>query len=92
MKFLPTKQNLENMSLQPSSKTEIDDKLYRVETSTNGANGALAIDPEAEKKLLRKCDLRLLLPLKVVYFLSFMDRTNIGSSLYAAHRSSCHCD
>lgn len=76
--------------MQPSSKAEIDDELNHVETSTGGADEALAIDPEVEKKLLRKCDLRLLPPLMVIYFLSFMDRTNIGSSLYATHRFSCH--
>lgn len=35
-------------------------------------------ESEATKKLLRKCDVRLLPPLMVIYFLSFMDRTNIG--------------
>ncbi|KAF5002528.1 hypothetical protein FGRMN_293 [Fusarium graminum] len=37
-------------------------------------------DSEATRKLLRKCDLRLLPPLIVIYFLSFMDRTNIGNA------------
>ncbi|KAF4449685.1 hypothetical protein F53441_7086 [Fusarium austroafricanum] len=37
-------------------------------------------DSEATKKLLRKCDIRLLPPLMVIYFLSFMDRTNIGNA------------
>lgn len=37
-----------------------------------------AIDPRTEKKLLRKCDLHLIPPLTVIFFLSFMDRTNIG--------------
>lgn len=78
------------MSLQQSPKAEVDGESNHVETSTGGADEPLAIDPEAEKKLLRKCDLRLLPPLMVVYFLSFMDRTNIGSSLYDAHRFSCH--
>lgn len=36
------------------------------------------VDAKAEKKLLRKCDLALIPPLMVIYFLSFMDRTNIG--------------
>ena len=35
---------------------------------------------EATKKLLRKCDFRLIPPLMVIFFLSFMDRTNIGTS------------
>lgn len=35
-------------------------------------------DSVATKKLLRKLDMRLLPPLMAIYFLSFMDRTNIG--------------
>jgi hypothetical protein len=35
-------------------------------------------DSLATKKLLRKLDIHLLPPLMVIYFLSFMDRTNIG--------------
>lgn len=78
------------MSLQQTSKAEIDDESNHVETSTGGADEHLAIDSEAERKLLRKCDIRLLPPLMLVYFLSFMDRTNIGSSLFDAYRFSCH--
>ncbi|RGP67580.1 hypothetical protein FSPOR_5767 [Fusarium sporotrichioides] len=37
-------------------------------------------DPVATRKLLRKLDLHLLPPLMVIYFLSFMDRTNIGNA------------
>jgi hypothetical protein len=40
-----------------------------------------SIDPEAEKKLLRKCDLRVLPPLFVIFLLAFLDRTNIGMTL-----------
>ncbi|OAK95178.1 MFS general substrate transporter [Phaeosphaeriaceae sp. SRC1lsM3a] len=43
---------------------------------THGNN----IDPEAEKKLLRKCDLRVLPPLFVLFLLAFLDRTNIGNA------------
>jgi hypothetical protein len=41
---------------------------------THGTN----IDPIAEKKLLRKCDIRVLPPLFVLFLLAFLDRTNIG--------------
>ncbi|KAF4332009.1 tartrate transporter [Fusarium beomiforme] len=37
-------------------------------------------ESEATKKLLRKCDFRLIPPLMVIFFLSFMDRTNIGNA------------
>lgn len=50
----------------------------KVET-INDTRGA-TIDPEAEKKLLRKCDLRVLPPLFVLFLLAFLDRTNIGNA------------
>lgn len=37
------------------------------------------LDPEAEKKLVWKCDVHVLPPITVLFFLSFMDRTNIGT-------------
>ena len=36
------------------------------------------IDPEAEKKLLRKLDLRVVPMLWFLYMLAFLDRSNIG--------------
>ncbi|KAK8024875.1 hypothetical protein PG990_002698 [Apiospora arundinis] len=43
-------------------------------------DAGLPIDPEAEKKLIRKCDLHVLPPITVLFFLAFMDRTNIGNA------------
>ena len=37
------------------------------------------IDPIAEKKLLRKLDLRVVPVLWVLFLLAFLDRTNIGT-------------
>lgn len=57
------------------------DKITAEHTSNKGAESAMeqtTDDSLQSKKLLRKCDLRLLRPLMVIYFLSFMDRTNIG--------------
>jgi hypothetical protein len=48
----------------------------KTEVVNNAA--AYTIDPEAEKKLLRKCDIRVLPPLFVLFLLAFLDRTNIG--------------
>ncbi|KAJ4290918.1 hypothetical protein N0V90_010114 [Kalmusia sp. IMI 367209] len=38
------------------------------------------INPVAEKKLLRKCDIRVLPPLFMLFLLAFLDRTNIGNA------------
>ncbi|KAI1272103.1 major facilitator superfamily domain-containing protein [Xylaria sp. FL0933] len=37
-------------------------------------------DAAAEKKLLRKCDLHVLPPVTFIFFLAFLDRTNIGNA------------
>jgi hypothetical protein len=62
-------------------KTESDNIERRLDEkadlSADVAHG-IAIDPEAEKKLLWKCDLRILPPLFVLFLLAFLDRTNIG--------------
>lgn len=39
----------------------------------------VAIDPAAEKRLVRKCDLRVLPILWLLFMLAFLDRTNIGT-------------
>ncbi|KAF2033251.1 MFS general substrate transporter [Setomelanomma holmii] len=53
----------------------VDEKV-EVINDTHGTN----IDPVAEKKLLRKCDMRVLPPLFVLFLLAFLDRTNIGNA------------
>ena len=60
---------------------DLTEKTTMEHRSLKGAESAIDMpteDSEATKKLLRKCDLHLLPPLMVIYFLSFMDRTNIG--------------
>lgn len=37
------------------------------------------IDPIAEKKLVRKCDYRVVPVLWILFMLAFLDRTNIGT-------------
>lgn len=63
-----------------------DEKLkeLHVESLTVQANDRTAakytIDPEGEKKLLRKIDMRLIPILWFLFMLAFLDRTNIGTS------------
>jgi hypothetical protein len=62
-----------------------DDKLkeLHVDERTVHANDRTTaryeIDPVAEKKLLRKLDLRVVPVLWFLYMLAFLDRTNIGT-------------
>jgi hypothetical protein len=59
---------------EPTIKANLPDEKFEVINDTYGTN----IDPIAEKKLLRKCDLHVLPPLFVLFLLAFLDRTNIG--------------
>lgn len=57
-------------------KPSLPEEKIEAINDTHGTN----IDPVAEKKLLRKCDLRVLPPLFVLFLLAFLDRTNIGNA------------
>ena len=54
------------------------DNKIEIINDTHGNN----IDPIAEKKLLLKCDLRVLPPLFVLFLLAFLDRVNIGTVIH----------
>ena len=53
-------------------------------TSEDGHSHSLShlepIDPAAEKKLIRKCDLYIIPVLSLLYSLAFIDRINIGNA------------
>lgn len=71
-----------DMSSQSPSKLEINPESDQIENMMAKDTGRFVLDPKAEKALLRKCDLHVLPCLTVIYFLSFMDRTNIGPLHY----------
>ena len=54
------------------------DNKIEIINDTHGNN----IYPIAEKKLLLKCDLRVLPPLFVLFLLAFLDRVNIGTVIH----------
>jgi len=59
-----------------SRKPNLPDVKLEVANDSAGRH----IDPDAEKKLLLKCDLHVLPPLFVIFLLAFLDRTNIGNA------------
>jgi hypothetical protein len=67
---------------QPVPMPLADEKLATASTSS-GTTGPMDehifIDPEIEKRVLRKCDLRVIPPTLVLFMLSFLDRVNIVS-------------
>ncbi|KXJ93612.1 major facilitator superfamily domain-containing protein [Microdochium bolleyi] len=65
-----------------SSPTKLESGLEHDESTgkSQPTGSIISVDEEADKKLLRKCDMHLIPPLMAIYFLSFMDRTNIGNA------------
>jgi hypothetical protein len=63
------------MTNPATKQSSLPDDKIDVINDTHGNN----IDPIAEKRLLRKCDLRVLPPLFVLFLLAFLDRVNIGT-------------
>lgn len=51
-----------------------------VAQDTGSSKSEDAIDPVAEKKLMRKCDLHVIPILFVLFLLAFIDRINIGNA------------
>lgn len=68
----------DNISLRGAPSSDQEGGVVVDAKGGDGDGGP--IDPEAEKKLIRKCDLHVLPPITVLFFLAFMDRTNIGNA------------
>ncbi|CAM1508803.1 Fc.00g056510.m01.CDS01 [Cosmosporella sp. VM-42] len=66
--------------MDDNAKTDVE-RIERV-LSTKVANELelIILDPEKEKKLVRKCDRHVLPCVTLIFFLSFLDRTNIGNA------------
>lgn len=67
------------------NKEPIEDLITTVENGQIDAKAAnsYVIDPVAEAKLVRKQDLRVLPMVFLMYFLTFLDRTNLGNAKVA---------
>ncbi|KAH8785527.1 major facilitator superfamily domain-containing protein [Diaporthe sp. PMI_573] len=63
-----------------STSGEIEEKAPEVAHDDVSKSQALSWDSEAEKKLRRKCDRHVLPCITLLFFLSFLDRTNIGNA------------
>jgi hypothetical protein len=62
-----------------------------VRNEENKLEATYNIDPVAEKKLIRKLDLRLIPWVSLLYLISFLDRTNIGNAkIQGIHQLGIH--
>ncbi|KAK7746105.1 hypothetical protein SLS62_009565 [Diatrype stigma] len=72
---------MSNTPMTPPEKMEIDIKVGSDAEPHSPGQVELAIDPGAEKRLLRKLDM-FLSPMMVLFFLvAYLDRSNIGKAL-----------
>ncbi|KAJ3557628.1 hypothetical protein NPX13_g9888 [Xylaria arbuscula] len=58
----------------------VEDLKEEEEEEEETRQQSVLCDSVAEKKLLRKCDLHVLPPVSFIFFLAFLDRTNIGNA------------
>ncbi|EPS35334.1 hypothetical protein H072_11281 [Dactylellina haptotyla CBS 200.50] len=65
------------------SLTDSKQHAEDVEYAGSGSAPSFEIDPEEERKLVRKIDLIILPTMWLMYLLSYMDRTNIGNAKIA---------
>jgi hypothetical protein len=60
-----------------------DEEKHKFSTSSGAASPydeSSYIDPAIEKRVIRKCDLRVIPPTLILFMLSFLDRVNIGNA------------
>ena len=69
---------------QHLEKVDLDERSSGSDTAAS-RRPHMHIDPAAEKKIIRKCDYRVVPPLTTLFLLAFLDRTNIGQ--HAIHFS-----
>ena len=60
-----------------SLKQAVIPEKHAAQTKVEQVNTLIDWQPEEEAKLVRKLDLRVLLPCCIVYFLAYLDRANM---------------
>ncbi|RFU28757.1 hypothetical protein B7463_g7582, partial [Scytalidium lignicola] len=78
------------MSVEPKTLTEIcvQARLYDQESET--ASIDVFIDPDVERRLVRKMDMYILPCIFIVYTASYLDRTNLGNAKVAGLSTDLH--
>ena len=66
------------IQMAPQENVEYKVSAQHLEGARPTANATPGIDPELERRVLRKIDLRVPTLLSFFYLLAFLDRSNIG--------------
>ncbi|KAI0780133.1 MFS general substrate transporter [Fomes fomentarius] len=64
----------------PLEKSEKDPSIVHCENVSESDESDYVVDPEAERRLLRRIDLRMVTGSTLMYMLCFIDRFNIGNA------------
>lgn len=67
----------------------MEEAVSGLATSEEGSTN-IVIDPEVERRLVRKLDLYILPGVFITYLFSFLDRTNIGNAKTAGMTTDLH--
>ncbi|CAK7243534.1 MAG: hypothetical protein STHCBS139747_005059 [Sporothrix thermara] len=73
----------------PKQVKTMEEAVSGLATSEEGSTN-IVIDPEAERRLLRKLDMYILPGVFITYLFSFLDRTNIGNAKTAGMPADLH--
>ena len=65
------------------SSTEVVANASAGQTKVEQVNALIDCDPAEEPRLVRKLDMRVLLPCCIVYFLAYLDRANMVRNMFA---------
>ena len=65
----------------PLSVADEKAKIAGSTASDSPRHSDVYIDPQIEKRVVRKCDLRVVPPTLLLFMLSFLDRVNIGNAV-----------
>ena len=61
----------------------VEDEKEKIAASTSSSPlpNDVDIDPAIERRMIRKCDYRVIPPTLILFMLSFLDRVNIGNAV-----------
>ncbi|KAH9929502.1 MFS general substrate transporter [Epithele typhae] len=63
-----------------SIEKEKQESIIQLEDAKSPDNAGFVIDPHAERRLVRKIDMRMLSVATIIYLFSFIDRNNVGNA------------
>jgi MFS family permease len=83
MSHMDEKQLPAGLNVSTAAAAAVDNAGGHVDLDATAAANEYIIDPKAEARLVRKLDMRVLPMVFLMYFFTFLDRTNLGNARVA---------